>query len=1103
MADFRQLALEFVLADDEANQTSLAQQAASELQSAPANTNPVARWVEAVQPWMPGSNGDEATGDNETPDWTGRAKVKLLISFFGAMFDVDHKAGVLASATALSRITEMKSFQPTSADDIIQKICTLKDDFPRQLAKTRLAVFELLRSLITNPAVASDLQYKHGASSGFMNDLLALCRNERDPTCLMVWFDVLAFFLQEYEPSQEMIEEVFNTFKAYFPITLPRTSTSGITPEELKQQLRKCFTSTHKLASFTFPFLLGKLDQGEGVTVNVKVDILKTVKACAEAYKIPEQTVNPYVDSIWSSLKYEVRNGEIEDTIWATLEVLKIMAVRLKGDNLRDYALTVTRDCVNDLANAVYTAPAGRLLVSVLSATPSAFVLMASPAITHVKENLRHPKGPGHSGDLLRILHVMLETRLLLVSTDMGPQERSEFAAIDPVFTSLYDDVYKKPLEQAIKSEASYDDHKLAAQAVQGAGALVCQKAAKSTAVADVDASRLLPGDKCLAICDTLFSILEQTRINEDLRRTTASDELASETTKALQRSVTSYNPAYVPLVRRGLDIIRSARKTESSQSVSTAQSLGLLLAYVGCSELPAVPSQGLDNFILITKAMYLELIASIEEKSTLDSEWVSSIAQRYTGLEEPHAQPTTATAAASPGQVRTDFLLISLYFVRQLYQRATKPSGTRLGLSGEFGAMEEGTSSQLLHLLGGLAGFVVHELSEAEQLSLGASSFAMHLFHEDAVPVPQAGAQVEPSEWSWIATSRLNVLTFGILEALRPAAVAQLYDAGVAQAILIQSVTSNVSSANPTTAFVLRAILTILANKHKLETVEPVMEIINQQAEVILSGEADNSTLTKATSMFAIAAGMLRRYSGKHASGLLRLLRESSKSSALGQSLSRRLEMVVAPQKTLTKNNFAIVKPLWMQKLYFELAKSMTPQALGQDSSVQDRVIRLNLSIGTLMLVEHMPFSIYEEDAEGILRIAIFVAQTIGTGPDVVAALNVLRNILVEASAKGEPHLASIIAICTAAFSSKPHVTPEWLPASYASASVDDVESQAESCEAALEIMGGLPKMFESRHLVPSAPKVERELTLACGNPVRNVRKLARAARAAWKELR
>jgi DNA repair/transcription protein MET18/MMS19 len=76
-------------------------------------------------------------------------------------------------------------------------------------------------------------------------------------------------------------------------------------------------------------------------------------------------------------------------------------------------------------------------------------------------------------------------------------------------------------------------------------------------------------------------------------------------------------------------------------------------------------------------------------------------------------------------------------------------------------------------------------------------------------------------------------------------------------------------------------------------------------------------------------------------------------------------------------------------------------------------------------------------------------------------------------------------------------------LPADYTSAATNDVESKTESAEAALEIMGGLPRMFEARHLVPLAPKVERELTLACGNPIRNVRKLARAARAAWKELR
>jgi DNA repair/transcription protein MET18/MMS19 len=194
-----------------------------------------------------------------------------LVSFFGAMFEVDHKAGILPSANALTRIAAMKSFQKQSGNDIIQKICGLKDDFPRQVAKTRLAIYELIRLLITAPEVFSDLQHKHGASAGFMVDLLQLCRSERDPECLMVWFDILRVFLVEYTTSKEVLDQVYGNFKLYFPIALPRASNTGITPEDLKLQLRKCFSANHLLADQTFPFLIGKLDQGDGVTVNVKV----------------------------------------------------------------------------------------------------------------------------------------------------------------------------------------------------------------------------------------------------------------------------------------------------------------------------------------------------------------------------------------------------------------------------------------------------------------------------------------------------------------------------------------------------------------------------------------------------------------------------------------------------------------------------------------------------------------------------------------------------------------------------------------------------------------------------------------------------------------
>lgn len=165
----------------------------------------------------------------------------------------------------------MKSFQRHMGHDIIQKVCSLKDDFPRQVSKTRLEIYELIRLLMTTPGVASDLQNTHGSSAGFMLDLIQLCRSERDPECLMMWFDILRLFMSEYTVSQDVLEEVYGVFKPYFPISLPRASQVAITPEELKLQLRKCFSANHLLADKVFPFLLGKLDQGDAVTVNVKV----------------------------------------------------------------------------------------------------------------------------------------------------------------------------------------------------------------------------------------------------------------------------------------------------------------------------------------------------------------------------------------------------------------------------------------------------------------------------------------------------------------------------------------------------------------------------------------------------------------------------------------------------------------------------------------------------------------------------------------------------------------------------------------------------------------------------------------------------------------
>lgn len=756
--------------------------------------------------------------------------MKLLVAFFGAMFEVDHKAGIMASATALSRIAAMKSFQPQSGHDIIQKVCALKDDFPRQLAKTRLEVYSLLKQLITNPDVASDLQYRHGAAAGFMNDLLQLCRSERDPDCLMVWFEILKIFMQEFSPSQEILEEVYGNFKAYFPITLPRSSQTKITPEQLKLQLRQCFSSTHRLAGLAFPFLVGKLDQGDGVTVNVKVDILRTIKACLDEYSHPEQSITPYVNQIWGSLKYEVRNGEIEDTIWATLEVLKSLATRLKDDDLRDYSLTVTRDCVSDLSNPNYTAAAGRLLISVLSANPGAFVLMVSPTITHTKENLRHPKSPLHTQDLLKILHVILETRILLVGSEMSAADASDFGAVDPFFKSLYEDVYRAQLSQERRESKLSDDVKILTQAVQGAGALVCQQSAKaSSPLGDLGNSLptlLLPEATCSEISNTLFSIVSQ---NSLVRRSDATDELTNETTTALARIARTYTGSFKPLVNQGIGLIRENWVGNQVGSSGDIQSLVLILAFIGCSELPPSAADGLDHFVYFVQAIVAELLGAIDQKAHPsvwcslaaglqsaaryfndaclaknpdrnqafgEASWVEAITQKYPSLQtlgtgnEDSAmaidQPVGSTSSSIP-ELRNDFLLISLYIIRQLYRRATKSqdaqeiSSSSLVLSGDFSSGDAASEYQYLHLISGFAGFVVHELNESQQQALQIEQYAVNLFHQELIQVPQSLSEeqkqsaLEGSSWEWLVRGRVNVLCLGILEVLRPSGVARL----------------------------------------------------------------------------------------------------------------------------------------------------------------------------------------------------------------------------------------------------------------------------------------------------------------------------------------
>lgn len=150
------------------------------------------------------------------------------------------------------------------------------------------------------------------------------------------------------------------------------------------------------------------------------------------------------------------------------------------------------------------------------------------------------------------------------------------------------------------------------------------------------------------------------------------------------------------------------------------------------------------------------------------------------------------------------------------------------------------------------------------------------------------------------------------------------------------------------------------------------------------------------------------------------------------------------------------------------------------------------------------MKFSIYEDDADKIVRIAIRVAQILGVGADGMAALQVIKDILVESSDKAEDHIRSLVTICTGIFTNNKValVRPDWVLADYG-VGADSLAVRTGCGKLALEIVGGLPRMFEPRHLLAYEPQVKRDLSTACGLGVRDLRATARLARGAWADVK
>lgn len=301
------------------------------------------------------------------------------------------------------------------------------------------------------------------------------------------------------------------------------------------------------------------------------------------------------------------------------------------------------------------------------------------------------------------------------------------------------------------------------------------------------------------------------------------------------------------------------------------------------------------------------------------------------------------------------------------------------------------------------------------------------------------------------------------------------------------------------------RSALSILSNRYKLEGEESLIVSIEQQLSSALSNETvvGQGLIDQIVSILAVSAGFLRRHNGKHIQGLVALIRDLPSNKSLGFTIARRFEIVVAPQDFLKKENYAVIRPLWVQKVYVEIVKHLLENA--NDISL-DPLAKSSHGVASLFMIKHMSFSIYEEDVDLILRVAITTAQTLGVSQESLAALTVIKSVLAEAPEKAQGHIRSLINICTstsgtATASIKQTSRPDWLPTEALPQSAN-AEVAAHLGKISLDILAGLPRLYESRHLLSYTGQVDRQLSIACGHKVREIRISARIARTAWSEV-
>lgn len=432
----------------------------------------------------------------------------------------------------------------------------------------------------------------------------------------------------------------------------------------------------------------------------------------------------PYITKLWSSLKYEVRNGEVPEAIQETLSIFECLTSRLAKTNDSEAALTeflsqTWKDTAEDLENPTYTEQAGSILISIAGGSVLAFCRINPRLLEAARQNVGQPKSPAHTKNLLVLLNNLVRThrKLTAKTIEWSEHDKRAFNAdgfVIPV--AIIDDIYFKLFRENTIDNPSKEQVEIAKEAINGLSLVVDVQQLR----ADFTTTAAYEQDTLREIC-TALSYRATNSFNVS---PTASAELHNidvSAVAALKTVVKVFPEGYAKVLSNLVGEVekRTWKGTVSERTFDDLHSVCQRVAYIGCADIPQSETP-IINFALFAGTMLNILsvlfnaeanikfcavvadalatgmayfIKAIEDKGLKQAEAVTDnwkvedlehmlhaevpdfpkLRYKQVNLYDPI--PSTKCIKAAKHSVFTSFQLVGVYVVSELYQHSTAVS--------------------------------------------------------------------------------------------------------------------------------------------------------------------------------------------------------------------------------------------------------------------------------------------------------------------------------------------------------------------------------------------------------------------------------------------